>query len=124
MKKVHHAEEIFHHALQQCGLIAILRGMRPDEVEAIGLALYEAGFRVIEVPLNSPEPFAKHRVRCATYAAGRLHDRRRHRAVSRRTSAQVKDAGGELIVMPHSDARSDRAPPRMPACAAHPASPP
>jgi 2-dehydro-3-deoxyphosphogalactonate aldolase len=38
-------------------LIAILRGIRPNEVEAIGEALIESGFEIIEVPLNSPEPF-------------------------------------------------------------------
>ncbi len=40
----------------QCPLIAILRGVTPDEVEAIGDALYEGGVRIIEVPLNSPDP--------------------------------------------------------------------
>jgi 2-dehydro-3-deoxyphosphogalactonate aldolase len=38
-------------------LVAILRGIRPDKAEAIGAALVTAGFRLIEVPLNSPEPF-------------------------------------------------------------------
>lgn len=37
-------------------LIAILRGVKPDEVLAIGEELVEAGIDVIEVPLNSPEP--------------------------------------------------------------------
>ena len=37
-------------------LIAILRGLRPDEAAGIGQALFDAGFRIIEVPLNSPEP--------------------------------------------------------------------
>ena len=46
------------HILQRCGLIAILRGVQPHEVVAIGHALYDAGFRIIEVPLNSPEPLA------------------------------------------------------------------
>ena len=41
-------------ALAQNGLIAILRGLRPQEAAAIGEVLYAAGFRVIEVPLNSP----------------------------------------------------------------------
>jgi 2-dehydro-3-deoxyphosphogalactonate aldolase len=39
-------------------LVAILRGLRPDEAPAIGSALIEAGVRIIEVPLNSPDPFA------------------------------------------------------------------
>lgn len=41
-------------ALAQNGLIAILRGLRPQEAAAIGEVLYATGFRVIEVPLNSP----------------------------------------------------------------------
>ncbi|MFC9790613.1 2-dehydro-3-deoxy-6-phosphogalactonate aldolase [Rhodococcus sp. NPDC127528] len=39
------------------GLVAILRGITPDEVVAVGEALVEEGFPAIEVPLNSPDPF-------------------------------------------------------------------
>src|SRR3546814_12522137 len=46
----------FDAAFARCPLIAILRGVKPDEVEAIGEALVEAGFTLIEVPLNSPAP--------------------------------------------------------------------
>lgn len=42
--------------LDQCPLIAIVRGLIPGEAEAIGEAIYEAGIRIIEVPLNSPDP--------------------------------------------------------------------
>jgi 2-dehydro-3-deoxyphosphogalactonate aldolase len=38
-------------------MIAILRGVRPDEIEAMVSALIEAGFEAIEIPLNSPDPF-------------------------------------------------------------------
>lgn len=51
-------------ALAHNGLIAILRGIRPDEAEAVGQVLYQAGFRVIEVPLNSPT-LTPASVRCA-----------------------------------------------------------
>jgi 2-dehydro-3-deoxyphosphogalactonate aldolase len=44
-------------ALQHCGLIAILRGVAPADSVAVAEALFEAGFRVVEVPLNSPQPF-------------------------------------------------------------------
>jgi 2-dehydro-3-deoxyphosphogalactonate aldolase len=47
----------FHDALKDCNLIAILRGITPAEAEPIGEALIEAGWRIIEVPLNSPDPF-------------------------------------------------------------------
>jgi 2-dehydro-3-deoxyphosphogalactonate aldolase len=46
----------FDAALARCPLIAILRGVTPDEVVAVGEVLFDAGFRLIEVPLNSPEP--------------------------------------------------------------------
>jgi 2-dehydro-3-deoxyphosphogalactonate aldolase len=45
-----------HTALAAVPLIAILRGIRPEEAEAIGGALVEAGWRIVEVPLNSPHP--------------------------------------------------------------------
>ena len=44
-------------ALEACGIVAILRGVTPDEVVAVSQTLYDAGVRVVEVPLNSPEPF-------------------------------------------------------------------
>lgn len=44
-------------ALKSCGIIAILRGVTPAEVIAVSQALYDAGVRIVEVPLNSPEPF-------------------------------------------------------------------
>jgi 2-dehydro-3-deoxyphosphogalactonate aldolase len=86
-------------AFQQCPLIAILRGVTPDTAAAHGHALYDAGFRVIEVPLNSPQPFdsiAEIRQAIpsdAIVGAGTVLD---VDAIER-----VRSAGGELIVMPH-----------------------
>jgi 2-dehydro-3-deoxyphosphogalactonate aldolase len=48
----------FADAISDCGLIAILRGITTAEVESIGQVLVEAGIRVAEIPLNSPDPFA------------------------------------------------------------------
>lgn len=48
----------FADAISECGLIAILRGITTAEVESVGQALVEAGIRVAEIPLNSPDPFA------------------------------------------------------------------
>jgi 2-dehydro-3-deoxyphosphogalactonate aldolase len=94
-------------ALKQCGLIAILRGIRPDEVEAVGQALYDAGFRIIEVPLNSPEPFESIRVLRNVLPANCMVGA--GTVLSPAQVLQVKDAEGQLIVMPHSDPEVIRA---------------
>ncbi|MEG2793621.1 MAG: 2-dehydro-3-deoxy-6-phosphogalactonate aldolase [Pseudomonas sp.] len=94
-------------ALAQNGLIAILRGLRPDEAQAVGQVLYDAGFRVIEVPLNSPDPYTSIRTLRDTLPADCLIG-----AGTVLTPEQVelvKEAGGQVIVMPHSDAKVLRA---------------
>src|SRR3954467_7703368 len=83
-------------------LVAILRGLRPESAAAIGEALVEGGFRIIEVPLNSPEPLRSIETMARTFGpqvlvgAGTVLD---PADVDR-----VRDAGGRLIVMPHGDA--------------------
>jgi len=82
-------------------LVAILRGLRPENAEAIGHALVEAGFRVIEVPLNSPEPF-----RSIETLVKVLPDDVLVGAGTVLDPADVdgiRDVGGQLIVMPHAD---------------------
>jgi len=88
-------------ALQQLPLVAILRGIKPDEVEAVADALYAEGFRVIEVPLNSPQ---------ALDSIGRLARRMPEDALigagtvlSADAVRDVQIAGGRVIVMPHAD---------------------
>ncbi|HWT29624.1 MAG TPA: 2-dehydro-3-deoxy-6-phosphogalactonate aldolase, partial [Propylenella sp.] len=94
-------------AMAELPLVAILRGIRPAEAVDIGAALIEAGFRLIEVPLNSPEPFRSIELLVKTFGeaalvgAGTVMDAD---AVGR-----VDTAGGRLIVMPHSDAEVIRA---------------
>ncbi len=44
----------FEEALKACNLVAILRGITPEEAESVGEVLVDAGWRIIEVPLNSP----------------------------------------------------------------------
>lgn len=44
-------------ALETCGIISILRGVTPDAVVDVGQVLHDAGIRIVEVPLNSPDPF-------------------------------------------------------------------
>ena len=66
--------------LAECPLVAIIRGVTPDEVEAVGEAIWEAGIRVIEVPLNSPDPFESIR-----RLAGRMGERALVGAGTKRT---------------------------------------
>ncbi len=94
-------------ALAQNGLIAILRGLQPHEAAAMGDTLYGAGFRVIEVPLNSPEPFQSIRILRSCLPADCLIGAGTVLAPAQ--VAQVKEAGGQLIVMPHSDPQVLRA---------------
>jgi 2-dehydro-3-deoxyphosphogalactonate aldolase len=82
-------------------LIAILRGIEPDEIAAIGLALIEAGVCVIEVPLNSPEPFASIERLAAAFGEEALIGA--GTVMTPEDVIEVRDAGGRLIVMPHSD---------------------
>ncbi len=81
-----------------CPLIAIIRGVTPGEVEAVGDALVEAGIRIIEVPLNSPDPLVS-----IERLAQRLGDVALIGAGTVLTVdqvTQVADAGGRIIVSP------------------------
>ena len=83
-------------------LIAVLRGITPGEVPAIGDALVAEGFRILEVPLNSPRPFDS-----IAELARRFGDRCLVGAGTVTDAADVarlEDAGGRLVVMPHGDA--------------------
>ena len=87
--------------LAQCPLVAILRGLPPADAEAIGTALVDAGLRIIEVPLNSPDPF-----RSIEILARRFGDTALIGAGTVMTEADVAGvakAGGRLIVTPHAD---------------------
>lgn len=88
-------------AMAHCGLIAILRGIKPTEAEAVGHALYDAGFRLIEVPLNSPDPLDSIRAMRAALPTDCLIGA--GTVLNPDDCARIQDAGGELIVMPHSD---------------------
>ena len=88
-----------HRDFAELPLIAILRGIAPDEVVDVGITLVETGFRIIEVPLNSPEPIES--IRRLAVAVG---DRVTVGAGTVRSAAEVAEvaaAGGRLIVSPH-----------------------
>ncbi len=88
-------------AFAACPLVAVLRGLTPDEAAPVGDALVDAGFTLLEVPLNSPDPLvsiaamAKRYAGRAVVGAGTV--------LTTDAVAAVADAGGELIVSPNTD---------------------
>ena len=95
--------DTFDAAFDQCPLVAILRGVAPHEIDAIGDALVDAGFTLIEVPLNSPEPLDSV-ARLARRFAGRA-------VIGAGTVLRVEDvaavegAGGTMIISPNANIR-------------------
>lgn len=87
--------------LKEMPLIAILRHIKPSEVTAIGDVLYAAGFRCLEVPLNSPDPFdsiarlAAEFGKKALVGAGTV--------IQVGDVAKVAEADGKVIITPHTD---------------------
>jgi 2-dehydro-3-deoxyphosphogalactonate aldolase len=95
------ARELLQHYLRQCPLIGIIRGVTPDDAEAIGEALFEGGIRIIEVPLNSPDPLnsierlARRFGERALIGAGTV--------IEADQVEQVRQAGGRIIVSPDTN---------------------
>jgi 2-dehydro-3-deoxyphosphogalactonate aldolase len=97
----------FEAAMAELPLVAILRGVAPDEVEPIGAVLLEAGFRLIEVPLTSPDPFTS-----IARLVRRFGDAAVIGAGTVRTVEQLDAlvaAGGRMMVTPHGDTALIRA---------------
>lgn len=91
----------FDAAFASCPLIAILRGVQPDEVVAIGEELVAAGFTLIEVPMNSPDPLDS-----VARLAAALGDRAMIGAGTVLTVDQVaamRDAGGRMVISPNAN---------------------
>jgi 2-dehydro-3-deoxyphosphogalactonate aldolase len=82
-------------------LIAVLRGITPEEIDGVGRALVDAGFRVLEVPLNSPRAFESIRRLAERWGDRCLVGAGTVIAVA--DVARVREAGGRVIVMPHAD---------------------
>jgi 2-dehydro-3-deoxyphosphogalactonate aldolase len=94
--------EILKQRMAECPLVAIIRGVTPDEVEAVGEAIYEAGIRIIEVPLNSPNPFESIRRLAASIGDRALVGAGTVLKVE--DVARVKEVGGQIVVSPTTDA--------------------
>jgi 2-dehydro-3-deoxyphosphogalactonate aldolase len=93
-------KELFDLYFDQCPLVAILRGVTPEDAVDIGRALFDAGIRIIEVPLNSPDPFSSiGRIAAdlgekALVGAGTVLDPA--------DVERVKAAGGRIVVSPNT----------------------
>ena len=87
--------------LEEFPLIAILRGIHPEDCLEIGQGLFQIGFRLIEIPLNSPEPFKSiqklslNLKGSAIVGAGTI--------LQKNQLELLNDSGGKLAVMPHVD---------------------
>lgn len=93
--------ELLRRYMDECPLVAIIRGVTPDEAEAIGDAIYEGGIRIIEVPLNSPEA-----LKSIELIAGKFGERLLVGAGTVLDPAdvrRVRDVGGRIIVSPDTN---------------------
>ena len=81
-------------------LVAILRGLKPEEALSVGQAIVNAGFHILEVPLNSPDPLRSIQILAEAFPLALVG------AGTVTTPQQVRDikaAGGQLIISPHLD---------------------
>ncbi len=94
-------KELFEKFRRECPLIAILRGITPGEVPAVCDTLYQAGFRLLEIPLNTPDA-----ITCIALAVEHCGDRMMIGAGTVLTPGEVgrvNDAGGKFIISPNTD---------------------
>jgi len=96
------ALSLFRTCFAECPLVAIIRGVTPDEAEPVGQALIEAGIRIIEVPLNSSGPLDSIRRLAAAFGDRALIGAGTVLNVGQ--VAEVAEAGGRIIVSPGTDA--------------------
>ncbi|WP_353860955.1 2-dehydro-3-deoxy-6-phosphogalactonate aldolase [Azospirillum formosense] len=97
----------FDAAFSALPLVAILRGLTPAEAEGVAQRLYDSGFRLIEVPLNSPDPFDSIAAIRRLLPSDALVGAGTVLAVEQ--VARLKEIGADLVVMPHADTAVIRA---------------
>jgi 2-dehydro-3-deoxyphosphogalactonate aldolase len=95
------AIEDFHRYFAQCPLVAIIRGVTPAQSEAVAGALFEGGIRIIEVPLNSPEPLESIRIIVEKFGSRMLVGG--GTVLDPSSVGEVARAGGRLIVSPNTN---------------------
>ena len=95
------AKELLHRYLDECPLIAILRGVTPDEAGAIGDGVYQGGIRIIEIPFNSPDPLRSIELLAKSYGERALVGA--GTVLHPADVARVRDAGGRLVVSPDTN---------------------
>ena len=94
-------KELLYRYLDECPLVAIVRGVTPNDAEAIGQAIYDGGIRIIEVPMNSPEP-----LKSIERLANKFGDSMLVGAgtvLNVQQVAELKAAGGRIVVSPDTN---------------------
>ena len=87
--------------LKQCPLIAILRGIRPEEVEGVCDVLFKAGVLLLEIPLNTQDALKS--IEIAVRHAGSRQLVGAGTVLTPEEAAAVRKAGGEFIISPNTD---------------------
>jgi 2-dehydro-3-deoxyphosphogalactonate aldolase len=95
------AVEDFRRYFAECPLVAIIRGVTPADAHDTAAALFEAGIRIIEVPLNSPDPFESIRIISEAFGDRALVGA--GTVLAPAGVSRVKEAGGRLIVSPNTN---------------------
>ena len=95
------ASELFRRYLDECPLVAIIRGVTPGDADAIGDAIYAGGIRIVEVPLNSPDPLASIERLAANFGDRMLVGA--GTVVKADDVVRIRDVGGRIIVSPDTN---------------------
>lgn len=101
------AAEDFDLYFAECPLVAIIRGVTPQDAEATAAAIFEGGIRIIEVPLNSPRPFDSIEIIAKSFGGRALVGA--GTVLNTDDVQRVKSVGGRLIVAPNMNEEVIRA---------------